>query len=1777
MRRKFTGPLQGRAFCSILVAVWVSSLSVHVVLAQTGNPAFEAKVDSIKQIYLNIGIPEPSAEQRARDRVQGEYDFSRQVVPRGGTGPTAFSGSIAVNRDPKYVAFTPIQLVDSVFVRSSVCSSVSNVMLKAHGWDGTAWTNVDGTNRGLGYYNRTNTVSPGVFEFAEGLVLATGGLRAIEGPNMDVGNGGNKIPDPIGAALGDPDLALLEPGITNVSVLEFDFVPASSLMTFRYIFASEEYLEYANSGYNDVFGFFISGPGITGGNIFGNLNIATLPIAGNPYVAINNINWGYTATGSHNSASPAGFVGPAGVYSQAPQNPSFYINIPGAFSAPMPAVGTRDDSLRMSIELDGRTIVLTASCLVIPCEQYHLKLAIANTGDQLWQSAVFLEAHSFEIGANVDNYGSMNPRQTILYRGCADNQFAVYRPCSDDIKADTTVYLTYSGTAYLDGNITSNYDLSKLYGLPDSIIIPAGLDTTYVPYSVNTVNAGAGHRTFYIHSEVRNVCGGTYTLPIDLYDTSNPDAFQASATVTCPFTSAGTITVTTNGAGGSGQYECSIDSGATWQEAPRTYTNLPPKDIDVYIRDKGGCFHVTRTVSTRYTAFITPADTADLCPPTYQVVLTTSGSSVATSHEWSRNGVVIANTIPANYTATTTGKYTVRRYNGFCYSEVSDTVLVTMERCLYAFNDTVQTASSTPISIPVLDNDLRSTCPALISAILTPPPSLEGVASITAGNDSIMFTPYPGFSGMSQFVYEIECNGNTHFATVYVRVIEFPDNIIEADCIGDPPATVWDIKELDRSNVFVHAYAQPLVGDFDGCGKNEVLAFNYVTAQTSNALLIFDDQLQLKHTITIPVTYNYLAYPVTIADVDGDGRAEIYVLTGNGATRILQCFGFNGTSWVAKTGYTNASVPVPYNTIAPCPVIADINGDGIPEVFVYDRIVNSRTGAVIATLPAGSRGGYNALNGSYTYYPVLADVDNDGILDIVCGNMVYKAQINNGSTSGTATLTYQAPAGTDIMDGFVSVADIDLDGYLDVIVMHYGSGSSKGYVWSPHKGILLGQTLTGVASTNSAVSRAFIGDVNNDGYPEIAFSYYNGMVCYRWNPLTNSFVQLWRHPTTDSSAMTTMSMFDFNQDGKQEIIYRDETHLRIMDGVTGLNIDSIICYSGTASEMPIVVDLSGEGHAQIIVSGAVTNANPHPNEQALIRRYVSVTPGAWAPARKVWNQHGYNAVNINEDLTVPHFQFNPATVFPNGKRPFNGFLMQQTLLNSFGDLLWTMPDVYFTAPLSVSSDVVGDSVSITVEIANQGDALIGPPVYVSLYKETSPQIYTAGNRIVVDSAIVQLMPGDTAQVTIHIPDITAFLPFANIVIRLNDNGGATFPYRPECDSLNNEITILNPALHLMMKKHATLHMIPTNLVVHDGFYSNPIATLYQDTIEYRIEAVNPLLTTQNVIIRDTIPAYLDYIANSSNYPVTPVTVGLRTALSWTISTSSMNTAIVTFRAEPQFGVNASQPLFVNRAWVTVNGYFNDVPTNFTYHQGAGVSYVTFSAGYGGNIYQAIEQVLDYYTSPQAGIVIVPDKGYRFAGWSHADYLSLRNETILAQSGIMHYDTLTVYGSVELHAEFELEHYPIIYHLDGGYFSDSPVSPASYNIESPDITLVAPEKEGDVFLGWTGSNGVEPCLTVSIPAGSTGERVYYANFLHSERKRDLQPTDKPETDLIWVAEHELYVRVSNPGSILRIYSENGILQKQQVILQPGETKYKLPNGFYIVTLNNSIGQKIMINN
>ena len=220
--------------------------------------------------------------------------------------------------------------------------------------------------------------------FNSGIVLSTGSIRNVNGPNCTFG-----ITSESGTP-GDTDLeALIGQQTFDASVLEFDFIPDSPTIRFQYVFASDEYNEFVFD-FNDVFAFYVN-----------QQNVALIPQT-NTLVSINTVNNGNDGLGDHPEFAAIPAV-----------NPEFYVNNDFDIFANPP----------FDTEMDGMTVVLTASAKVNPGVKNHIKLAIADSRDGNFDSNVFLKQGSltsstvllsptgFAFG-NV-NVGQQSPTQAV--------------------------------------------------------------------------------------------------------------------------------------------------------------------------------------------------------------------------------------------------------------------------------------------------------------------------------------------------------------------------------------------------------------------------------------------------------------------------------------------------------------------------------------------------------------------------------------------------------------------------------------------------------------------------------------------------------------------------------------------------------------------------------------------------------------------------------------------------------------------------------------------------------------------------------------------------------------------------------------------------------------------------------------------------------------------------------------------------------------------------------------------------------------------------------------------------------------------------------------------------------------------------------------------------------------------------------------------------------------------------------------------------------------------
>lgn len=257
-----------------------------------------------------------------------------------------FCGGIAQNIQVSTNTFTPQELVEDLLINSGC---IQNIQVT-----NTVGGNFSGTDESYGYFNANGSTFP----FAEGIVLSTGRLSNVPGPNNSLSD------DDAPGWIGDTDLeiALNVSNTTNATILEFDFIPNADNVRFRYLFASEEYQEGDPNTcrFSDAFAFLIRP---VGGDY---TNIALVPGTQTPVLVT-----------------------------------TVHPEIPGGCPAINETYFGSFNGVDVPINFNGQTTILTAESPVIPNQPYHIKLVIADEENFRFDSAVFLEANSFNISANL--------------------------------------------------------------------------------------------------------------------------------------------------------------------------------------------------------------------------------------------------------------------------------------------------------------------------------------------------------------------------------------------------------------------------------------------------------------------------------------------------------------------------------------------------------------------------------------------------------------------------------------------------------------------------------------------------------------------------------------------------------------------------------------------------------------------------------------------------------------------------------------------------------------------------------------------------------------------------------------------------------------------------------------------------------------------------------------------------------------------------------------------------------------------------------------------------------------------------------------------------------------------------------------------------------------------------------------------------------------------------------------------------------------------------------
>ena len=450
---------------------------------------------------------------------------------------------------------------------------------------------------------------------------------------------------------------------------------------------------------------------------------------------------------------------------------------------------------------------------------------------------------------------------------------------------------------------------------------------------------------------------------------------------------------------------------------------------------------------------------------------------------------------------------------------------------------------------------------------------------------------------------------------------------------------------------------------------------------------------------------------IAIGDVDNDQSMDVVALTGEGKLAIMDAQG------VVKHLSSDIVDGVSANLFGWGGGISlgDMNNDGWTEI-AYGRTVFTMANGQLTHLFTGTLGWGGAAHTALSHF---VDLNGDGDLELLAGRTAYQFD-------GTP-LWDNATAG----DGFTAIGDFDNDNDPEVVLIRSGTltileGATGVVEIGPHD-----------IPGNGQGGPPTVADFNGDGQPEIGVAMQNFYTMMKPDYANTVMLDLWSTQNHDnSSSVTGSSVFDFEGDGKAEVVYMDECFLWVYDGSTGDILYTTNSQSFTATEASIVADVDGDGHAEIVV---VHNA-ANPTSWSCAHHttgtdgYPIWTPPAagnfrgvtilgdaansWVGTRTLWNQHAYSVTNICDPRDsacdgMPSYGELPQTQKKN---------WQQSWLNNFRQNvqdagLFDAPDPVVTLDVACI-----DPVPMEISVRNLGFAGLPANIEVQIFRTPNEQI-----------------------------------------------------------------------------------------------------------------------------------------------------------------------------------------------------------------------------------------------------------------------------------------------------------------------------------------------------------------------------------------------------------------------------------------------------------------------
>ncbi|UUC45348.1 choice-of-anchor L domain-containing protein [Flavobacterium cerinum] len=683
--------------------------------------------------------------------------------------------------------YTDDQLVRDKLFNSS-CAQVSNISINGY-------TFSDGA-KSYGYFQGASG-----FPFNDGIIITTGKARSAVGPNTSILSEGPS------SWVGDQDLeqAIGESNTINATVLEFDFVPISNKMSFDYVFASEQYLTNPSPNqcnYSDGFAFLLKESGATQYQ-----NLAVVP-------------------GTNTPVKVTTVRGPGTICPQA--NAQYF----GGFN-----------DQESATNYNGQTKTLRAEATVTPGVTYHIKLVIADQGNQYYDSAIFLKGGSFNIETDL------GPDRLIATGNplCPGTNY----PLDATVTGTNVTYQWFDANGAITGATNPIYDVTAAgtYRVETTITSPGGTCTSssqiVIEYAGVTANnatliqcaAPSGPTKFNLTQANNTITGGSNNLSVAFYPTlANAQAQSNLITNPDDYTYANLNTVT---ARVENQFGCVAYATVTLQIVNNTITPVGPQsecdndgdskaDFDLnaitaqftglpagaqvqYFATANDALLVINPLNSPYNSFSTTIyarvingsdcygiapvalvvnnfnganiqdETKIICPNT----TVTLNAPAGFTYEWNNDPTITTQSITVNQT----GTYTVKITNADgCFVTKTFTVV----------------ASAPAVITSVTVNDFAS---GQNSATV----NYQGIGDYEFSLDGVIFQDSPTFTNLDSGEYTVTVKDKKECGIVHKTffVLDYPRFFTPN---GDGYNDVWRIPYLNR-------YPTAQVAIFDRYGK----------------------------------------------------------------------------------------------------------------------------------------------------------------------------------------------------------------------------------------------------------------------------------------------------------------------------------------------------------------------------------------------------------------------------------------------------------------------------------------------------------------------------------------------------------------------------------------------------------------------------------------------------------------------------------------------------------------------------------------------------------------------------------------------------------------------------------------------------------------------------------------------------------------------------------------------------------------------------------------------